>query len=115
MNHTGAHKINNTIGQILIAKRMNKTHVIAETGAGQHGLATATVCSLFDMKCSIFMGIEDVKRQKANVDKMKLLGAEVIPVKTGTGTLKDAVSQAMREWTSRISSNWICSRTKSIS
>lgn len=94
LNHTGAHKINNTIGQVLLAKRMGKTHIIAETGAGQHGVATATVCSLFNMKCTIFMGIEDVKRQKVNVEKMKLLGAQVYEVTQGEGVLKDAVDVA---------------------
>ena len=94
LNYTGSHKINNAIGQILLAKRMNKTHIIAETGAGQHGVATATVCSLFKMKCTIFMGEEDIKRQKVNVEKMKLLGAEVRSVKRGEGTLKEAVDEA---------------------
>ncbi len=94
LNHTGAHKINNAIGQILLAKRMNKTHIIAETGAGQHGVATATVCSLFNMKCTIFMGREDIERQKVNVEKMKLLGAEVRSVTRGEGTLKEAVDEA---------------------
>lgn len=94
LNHTGAHKINNTIGQILLAKRMKKTHVIAETGAGQHGVATATVCSLFGMKCTIFMGAEDIKRQRVNVEKMKLLGATVQEVTRGEGTLKEAVDEA---------------------
>ncbi|MBP3596946.1 MAG: tryptophan synthase subunit beta [Clostridia bacterium] len=94
LNHTGAHKINNAIGQILLAKRMNKTHIIAETGAGQHGVATATVCSLFNMKCTIFMGIEDIRRQKVNVEKMKLLGAEIREVTRGEGTLKEAVDDA---------------------
>lgn len=94
LNHTGAHKINNTIGQILLAKRMNKTHIIAETGAGQHGVATATVCSLFNIKCTIFMGAEDIKRQKVNVEKMKLLGAKVKEVTRGEGTLKKAVDEA---------------------
>lgn len=94
LNHTGAHKINNTIGQILLAKRMNKSHIIAETGAGQHGVATATVCSLFNMKCTIFMGEEDTKRQKVNVEKMKLLGAEVRSVTRGERTLKEAVDEA---------------------
>ena len=93
LNHTGAHKINNAIGQILLARRMNKTHIIAETGAGQHGVATATVCSLFNMKCTIFMGEEDMRRQRVNVEKMKLLGAKVRPVKNG-GTLKEAVDEA---------------------
>lgn len=94
LNHTGAHKINNTIGQVLLAKRLNKKHIIAETGAGQHGLATATVCALFNIKCSIFMGLEDVKRQKVNVEKMKILGAKVHEVIRGTNTLKDAVDEA---------------------
>ena len=94
LNHTGAHKINNALGQALLAKRMNKTHIIAETGAGQHGVATATVCSLFNMKCTIFMGKEDIKRQKVNVEKMKLLGAEVYEVTKGEGTLKEAVDAA---------------------
>ena len=94
LNHTGAHKINNTIGQILLAKRMNKTHIIAETGAGQHGVATATVCSLFNIKCTIFMGKEDIKRQHVNVEKMKLLGANIKEVTSGEGTLKEAVDEA---------------------
>lgn len=94
LNHTGAHKINNAIGQILLAKRMNKNHIIAETGAGQHGVATATVCSLFNMKCTIFMGEEDIRRQKVNVEKMKLLGANIRSVTRGEGTLKEAVDEA---------------------
>lgn len=94
LNHTGAHKINNAIGQILLAKRMKIGHIIAETGAGQHGVATATVCSLFNMKCTIFMGKEDIKRQKLNVEKMKLLGANIIEVSKGDGTLKEAVDDA---------------------
>ncbi len=94
LNHTGSHKINNALGQILLAKRMNKTHIIAETGAGSHGTAVATVCSLFNMKCSIFMGKEDIKRQMPNVERMKILGAEVIDVKEGKGTLKEAVDAA---------------------
>ena len=94
LNHTGAHKINNAIGQILLAKKMHKTHIIAETGAGQHGVATATVCSLFDIKCTIFMGIEDIRRQKVNVEKMKLLGANIKEVTRGEGTLKEAVDEA---------------------
>ena len=94
LNHTGSHKINNALGQILLAKRMNKTHIIAETGAGSHGTAVATVCSLFNMKCSIFMGKEDIKRQIPNVERMKILGAEVIEVKEGKGTLKEAVDAA---------------------
>ena len=96
LNHTGAHKINNAIGQVLLAKRMNKTHIIAETGAGQHGVATATVCALFNIKCTIFMGIEDIKRQHVNVQKMKLLGAEVKEVTEGNGTLKEAVDVAFK-------------------
>lgn len=94
LNHTGSHKINNALGQILLAKRMNKTHIIAETGAGSHGTAVATVCSLFNMKCSIFMGKEDIKRQMPNIERMKILGAEVIEVKEGKGTLKEAVDAA---------------------
>ena len=94
LNHTGAHKINNAIGQILLAKEMGKTHIIAETGAGQHGVATSTVCALFNIKCTIFMGKEDIRRQKVNVEKMKLLGAEVKEVTSGEGTLKEAVDEA---------------------
>ena len=94
LNHTGAHKINNAIGQILLAKRMNKSHIIAETGAGQHGVATATVCSLFNIKCTIFMGKEDIKRQRVNVEKMRLLGAIIKEVSRGEGTLKEAVDEA---------------------
>ena len=94
LNHTGSHKINNALGQILLAKRMNKTHIIAETGAGSHGTAVATVCSLFNIKCSIFMGKEDIKRQMPNVERMKIVGAEVIEVKEGKGTLKEAVDAA---------------------
>ena len=102
LNHTGAHKINNVIGQMLLAKRMGKTRVIAETGAGQHGVATATVAAMMGMECEIYMGEEDTIRQALNVYRMRLLGAKVHPVKTGTATLKDAVSEAFREWTSRI-------------
>lgn len=102
LNHTGAHKINNVIGQMLLAKRMGKTRVIAETGAGQHGVATATVAAMMGMECEIFMGKEDTIRQALNVYRMKLLGAKVHLVETGTGTLKDAVSETFREWTSRI-------------
>ena len=98
LNHTGAHKINNVLGQALLAKRMGKTKIIAETGAGQHGVATATACALFDMECEVFMGEEDVHRQKPNVDRMRLLGAEVHPVTSGTGTLKDAMNEALRYW-----------------
>ena len=102
LNHTGAHKINNVLGQVLLARKMGKTRVIAETGAGQHGVATATAAALMDMECEIYMGKEDTKRQALNVYRMKLLGAKVHPVTTGTATLKDAVSEAMREWTNRI-------------
>lgn len=108
LNHTGAHKINNVLGQALLAKKMGKTRLIAETGAGQHGVATATAAALFGMECKVFMGEEDTIRQALNVYRMKLLGAEVIPVKSGTATLKDAVSEAMREWTSRISDTHYC-------
>ncbi len=101
LNHTGAHKINNVIGQILLAKKMGKTRVIAETGAGQHGVATATGAALFNMECEIFMGIEDTERQKLNVFRMELLGAKVKSITTGTGTLKDATNAAIREWVAR--------------
>ncbi len=102
LNHTGSHKLNNVIGQMLLAQRMGKKRVIAETGAGQHGVATATVAALMGMDCEVFMGEEDCERQALNVYRMKLLGAKVHPVTSGTGTLKDAVSEAMREWTNRI-------------
>lgn len=108
LNHTGSHKINNVLGQALLAKKMGKTRLIAETGAGQHGVATATAAALLDMECVVFMGREDTVRQALNVYRMKLLGAEVIPVTTGTATLKDAVSEAMREWTSRIDDTHYC-------
>ena len=98
LNHTGAHKINNTVGQILMAKKMGKTRIIAETGAGQHGVATATVCALMNMKCEVFMGATDVERQHTNVERMKMLGAEVHPVRTGNMTLSDACSEAIRDW-----------------
>lgn len=102
LNHTGAHKINNTIGQALLAKRMGKKKIVAETGAGQHGVATATVCALFDMECVVFMGKEDVRRQELNVFRMELLGAKVISVDQGSGTLKDAVNEALRYWVSNV-------------
>ena len=108
LNHTGAHKINNVLGQALLAKKMGKTRLIAETGAGQHGVATATAAALMGMECVVFMGEEDTVRQALNVYRMRLLGAEVIPVKTGTATLKDAVSEAMREWTRRIDDTHYC-------
>ena len=108
LNHTGSHKINNVLGQALLAKKMGKTRLIAETGAGQHGVATATAAALFGMECVIFMGEEDTIRQALNVYRMKLLGATVIPVKSGTGTLKDAVSETFREWTNRIADTHYC-------
>ena len=108
LNHTGSHKINNVLGQALLAKKMGKTRLIAETGAGQHGVATATAAALLGMDCVVFMGEEDTKRQALNVYRMRLLGSEVIPVKSGTATLKDAVSEAMREWTSRIDDTHYC-------
>ena len=108
LNHTGAHKINNVLGQALLAQRMGKTRLIAETGAGQHGVATATAAALMGMECVVFMGEEDTRRQALNVYKMRLLGARVVPVTTGTATLKDAVSEAMREWTGRIRDTHYC-------
>ncbi|UCC45550.1 MAG: tryptophan synthase subunit beta [Candidatus Zixiibacteriota bacterium] len=106
LNHTGAHKINNTVGQILLARMMGKKRVIAETGAGQHGLATATVCARFGLKCIIYMGEEDIRRQAPNVNKMRLLGAEVIPVSSGSRTLKDATSEALRDWVTNVRSTF---------
>jgi len=100
--HTGAHKINNTLGQIILAKKMGKTRIIAETGAGQHGVATATVAAMFGLECEIYMGVEDIKRQSLNVFRMKLLGARVQPVSSGTNTLKDAMNEAMRDWVTNI-------------
>ena len=102
LNHTGAHKINNTLGQTLLARRMGKTRIIAETGAGQHGVATATVCALFDIPCVVYMGETDIERQKPNVFRMKLLGAEVVPVETGSATLKDAMNAALRDWVAHV-------------
>src|SRR3981081_4270389 len=102
LNHTGAHKINNTLGQILLARRMGKRRIIAETGAGQHGVATATVCALFDLPCVVYMGETDIERQKPNVFRMKLLGAEVVPVNSGTATLKDATNEALRDWVANV-------------
>ena len=98
LNHTGAHKINNTIGQILLARRMGKRRIIAETGAGQHGVATATVCALMDMECIVYMGATDIARQRPNVEKMEMLGAKVMPVESGNKTLKDATNEAIRDW-----------------
>ena len=102
LNHTGAHKVNNTVGQALLAKRMGKPRVIAETGAGQHGVATATVAARYGMECVVYMGSEDVKRQAQNVYRMKLLGATVVPVESGSKTLKDALNEAMRDWVTNI-------------
>ncbi len=104
LNHTGAHKINNAIGQVLLAKRMGKQRIIAETGAGQHGVATATVCARFGLECVIYMGVHDMERQALNVFRMRLMGAEVCPVSAGTGTLKDATSQAIRDWVTNVES-----------
>ena len=106
LNHTGSHKINNCLGQILLAKRMGKTRIIAETGAGQHGVATATVCARFGLPCVVYMGTTDIERQKPNVFRMKLLGAEVIPVTSGTGTLKDAMNEALRDWVTNVESTY---------
>ena len=106
LNHTGAHKINNTIGQILLARRMGKKRIIAETGAGQHGVATATVCALFNLPCVVYMGATDIERQKPNVFRMKLLGAEIVPVTSGTATLKDAMNDALRDWVANVESTF---------
>jgi tryptophan synthase beta chain len=108
LNHTGAHKINNVLGQILLARRMGKTRIIAETGAGQHGVATATACARFGLKCVVFMGATDVERQKPNVFRMKLLGAEVVPVTAGRGTLKDAMNEALRDWVTNVRDTFYC-------
>ena len=108
LNHTGAHKINNVLGQILLARRMGKTRIIAETGAGQHGVATATVCARFGLKCIVFMGATDVERQKPNVFRMRLLGAEVVPVTSGRGTLKDAMNEALRDWVTNVRDTFYC-------
>lgn len=108
LNHTGAHKINNCLGQVLLAKRMGKTRIIAETGAGQHGVATATICARFGLQCVVFMGETDIERQKPNVFRMKLLGAEIVPVASGTGTLKDAMNEAMRDWVTNVEDTFYC-------
>ena len=108
LNHTGAHKINNVLGQILLAKKMGKKRIIAETGAGQHGVATATVCALMGLECEVYMGSEDMKRQSLNVYRMNLLGAKVTGVDSGTATLKDAINEAMRDWCSNIDSTFYC-------
>ena len=108
LNHTGAHKINNCLGQVLLAMRMGKTRIIAETGAGQHGVATATVCARFGLPCVVFMGETDVERQKPNVFRMRLLGAEIVPVSSGTGTLKDAMNEALRDWVTNVDNTFYC-------
>ncbi len=108
LNHTGAHKINNVLGQILLAMRMGKTRIIAETGAGQHGVATATICARFGLECCVFMGKPDIERQAPNVFRMKLLGAEVIPVTSGRGTLKDAMNEGLRDWVTNIENTFYC-------
>ncbi len=106
--HTGAHKINNTIGQVLLAERTGKKRIIAETGAGQHGVATATACALFGLECSVYMGTEDIERQKMNVFRMELLGAKVIPVDSGSRTLKDAINEAIRDWVTNVTTTYYC-------
>jgi tryptophan synthase beta chain len=108
LNHTGAHKINNVLGQILLARRMGKTRIIAETGAGQHGVATATVCAKFGLECIVYMGAHDVERQSPNVFRMKLLGAKVVPVTSGRGTLKDAMNDALRDWVTNVRDTFYC-------
>jgi tryptophan synthase beta chain len=108
LNHTGAHKINNCLGQILLAKHMGKTRIIAETGAGQHGVATATICALFDLPCTVFMGETDIKRQAPNVFRMKLLGADIVSVTSETGTLKDAMNEALRDWVTNVDDTFYC-------
>jgi tryptophan synthase beta chain len=106
LNHTGSHKINNALGQILLARRMNKGRIIAETGAGQHGVATATVCALFGLECAVYMGVTDIERQKMNVERMRLLGAKVVPVSSGSATLKDATSEAIRDWVTNVDTTY---------
>ncbi len=108
LNHTGAHKINNVLGQILLARRMGKPRIIAETGAGQHGVATATACARFGLKCIVYMGAVDVERQKPNVFRMKMLGAEVVPVQSGARTLKDAMNEALRDWVTNVADTFYC-------
>ncbi len=108
LNHTGAHKINNCLGQVLLARHMGKTRIIAETGAGQHGVATATICARFGLECVVFMGETDVERQKPNVFRMRLLGAKIVPVSSGTGTLKDAMNEALRDWVTNVDNTFYC-------
>ncbi len=108
LNHTGSHKVNNVLGQILLARRMGKPRIIAETGAGQHGVATATLCARFGLKCVVYMGAVDVARQAPNVFRMKMLGAEVVPVESGTKTLKDAMNEALRDWVTNVADTFYC-------
>ncbi|MBQ4310346.1 MAG: tryptophan synthase subunit beta, partial [Oscillospiraceae bacterium] len=108
LNHTGSHKINNVLGQLLLAKKMGKKRIIAETGAGQHGVATATVCALMGLECCVYMGSTDVERQSLNVYRMRLLGSDVVSVESGTGTLKDAINEAMRDWATNIETTFYC-------
>ncbi len=108
LNHTGSHKVNNVLGQILLARRMGKRRIIAETGAGQHGVATATLCARFGLRCIVYMGAVDVERQKPNVDRMRMLGAEVVPVQSGTRTLKDAMNEALRDWVTNVADTFYC-------
>jgi tryptophan synthase beta chain len=108
LNHTGAHKVNNVLGQILLARRMGKKRIIAETGAGQHGVATATLCARFGLQCVVYMGAVDVERQKPNVFRMKMLGAEIVPVQSGTKTLKDAMNEALRDWVTNVTDTFYC-------
>ena len=108
LNHTGAHKVNNVLGQIMLAQRMGKKRIIAETGAGMHGVATATLCARFDLECIVYMGAVDVERQKANVFRMKMLGAKVVPVESGSKTLKDAMNEALRDWVTNVGSTFYC-------
>ncbi len=108
LNHTGAHKVNNVLGQILLARRMGKKRIIAETGAGMHGVATATLCARFGLECIVYMGAVDVERQKANVFRMNMLGAKVVPVESGAKTLKDAMNEALRDWVTNVGSTFYC-------
>ena len=114
LNHTGAHKINNVLGQILLARRMGKERIIAETGAGQHGVATATACARFGLKCVVYMGAVDVERQKPNVFRMKMLGAEDVPVQSGARTLKDAMNEALRDWVTNVADAIVLSGTRGV-
>src|SRR3979411_1850373 len=108
LNHTGSHKVNNVLGQIMVARRMGKKRIIAETGAGQHGVATATLCARFGLECVVYMGAVDVERQKPNVFRMKMLGAQVVPVQSGAKTLKDAMNEALRDWVTNVSTTYYC-------